>query len=298
MPLYLFIPLFLNSMDAPNPLKHKPLTMNHWEFFSEINDLDRIGPAIPFWQSAQDCSFQTLTHLHILDHSNLSIKDRSIFDAECKQGETSYLLAQKGANKVLGHSKKKENIVAAQEKFEHENLTYSLYFYMDRFDLIVSCHSIASESILTQLKVLLNPQGEIFCLFKTQSNEDTIEEKALSAAKLIYLNSNFESAKKPTNELLKEIIAQAGFEILAYDQKKGDILILPHEHQKMIAGCKSFFKSLPVVSFYDTDPTKTKKYDKFANAFAKKFVELLTKDDKGNWFYPYDYTAIHIKKTD
>lgn len=301
MPLYLFIPLFLNSMDAPNPLKHKPLTMNHWEFFSEINDLDRIGPAIPFWQSAQDCSFQTLTHLHILDHSNLSIKDRSIFDAECKQGETSYLLAQKGAGKVIGYSQEEEIMDIAQKKFKHPNITYTPHFRLYQFDLIVSCHPIASESVLAQLKEYLNAQGEIFCLFKTQSNENAIEEKALGnmpKKNIIYLNSNLRSVEKPTNELLKEIIAQAGFEILAYEQKKGDILILPHEHQKMIAGCKSFFKSLPVVSFYDTDPTKTKKYDKLAHIFAKKFVELLTKDGKGNWFYPYDYTAIHIKKTD
>lgn len=288
VPIYLFISLFLNSMDAPNPLN-----MNHWEFFSETNDLDRIGPAIPFWQSAENYSIETITHLYLLDNSNLCLNNRSILDIECKTGEVAYFLAQKGTAKVIGYSAEEKNIAIAKKKFKHQNLIRlsNEASEKDRFDLIVSCYPLKTKLFLTEIKVYLNPQGEIFCLLKTESNERTIEEKALNA-----MSIPFASKENISDELIKNIIAQEGFEIITYEQKKGMILICPHERQKVIAGCTSFFKSLPVASFSDTDPTKTKKWDKRAHIFAKKFVQLLKKDAEGNWFYPYDYTVIHIKK--
>lgn len=300
--LYLFLPLFLNSMDALKPLECRPLTMNNWEFFSEINDLDKMGPALPFWDSKRYISIETVAHLHILEHSNFD-KKNSIFDTDCDKGDTAYFLAQK-ADQVVACTKDKKKLVNAMEKFKHPNLTFSYYFYMNRFDLIIASKPIADPDLLIKLKCLLNPQGEIFCLFNTQSNKKSVLHQAfenmnpLLQKRLPYFQYNLlcstlkEMFRRPTDDSLQNLIAESNLEILTYKQKTFDILIMKNQHKKFLATCKAIFMALPDTFEFHA---KEKRMNKLANTFVGNIAKIIKKDASGNWLYPFDCTVVHVK---
>jgi hypothetical protein len=303
IPLYLFLPMLLNSMNAPKPLACTPLTINHWQFFSENNDLDRMPPAKPFWNSKKKLPIETIAHLHVLENSNLGKKD-SIFNPQCGSGDVAYFLAPK-ADQVVACTGDKDDMVKAIEKCKHPNLTFSYYFANGRYDLIVSCHPIADSDSLAKLKCLLNPRGEIFCLFNTQSNKKSVFHQAfenmnpLLQKRLPYFQYNIicsalkEMFPRPADDLLQGLIAESSLEVLTYKQNSFDILIAKDQHKKFIAGCKALFMTLP--RSFESQACIEKKMNKLANFFVENILKIITKDDSGNWFYPFDCTIVHLK---
>ncbi len=300
--LCFLLSITLNSMDAPKPLECKPLTMDQWEFFSETNDLDRMGPAIPFWDNKKDLPIESIAHLHILEHSNLSEK-KSIFNTEYGKRDISYFLATK-ADHVVVNARDMEETIDTITKFKHPNLTFSPFFHIYKYDLIVSCHPIAEKQLLAQLTSLLNPRGEIFCLFNTQSNKKPVLLQAFENMDavlkerfpLIQYNLFCSTAKevfpRPTDNLLKGMIAELNLETLKYAPKTFDVLIMKKQHKKFLATCKASFVALLTIKLH----ADIKKVKKSANEFIENIVKIIKKDDSGNWIYPFDFTVVHVKQ--
>lgn len=301
IPLYLFLPIFLSGMDAPKTLDN-PLTMDHWEFFSQSNLLDKMPTAKLFWNSKKNLSIETVAHLHVLENSNLGEK-KSIFNPQCGSGDVAYFLAPK-ADQVVACTGDKDDMARAIKKCEHPNLTFSYYFANGRYDLIVSCNPIADSDSLAKLKCLLNPQGEIFCLFNTQSNKKSVFHQAfedmnpLLQKRLPYFQYNIicatlkEMFPRPADDLLQNLIAESNLEILTYKQNSFDILIAKDQHKKFVAGCKALFMALPRSFEFHAG---IEKRDKLADIFVGHIVKIIKKDDSGNWFYPFDCTIVHLK---
>lgn len=297
----LFFSLFLNSMDAPRMLQQNPLSMNNWEFFSESNDLDKMNKVIPFWDEKKNLSIETVAHLHVLEQSNLSEKD-SIFNPACSKGDIAYFLAHKG-NQVTAYTHDKKDMINAIEKFKHPNLNFSHLFGINKYDLIISCNPIADRDLLAKLKCLLNPHGEIFCLFNTKSNKKSVLHQAfenmnpLLEKQLPYFQYNImrstlkEMFRRPSDDKLQKLIAELNLEILTYKQSTFDILIMKQHHEKFLATCKAIFMELPR-SFESHTETRM---NKLANNFIGRIVNIIKKDEAGNWFYPFDFTIVHLK---
>jgi len=296
----------LHGMDTPEQ-PHKALVfdqLDQWEFFSEPNSLDKLESPVPFWDKNIGYAVETAAHLHILKNSNLKTKDLYIFDTECSSGHTSYFLAQTAKN-VSAYSNNEQNIQYARAKFKQRNLRYCDRYSggFPAFDLIVSCHPTADLPLFQKLTSSLKPQGEIFSLFHTQSNRPRIETEALNdtlpkAKKHLFaydyrLFSNFLanlSKESPTDDILKNMIAQSNFEIIAYEKRTCNILI--KDKQSYLDTCKSFFMKLTFIRSSCGDAPKKK----LANLFARKMIEKLKKDVSGNWLYPFECTIVHIRK--
>ena len=303
IPIYMLsISIFLNSMDAPKHAINNQLPFDQWEFFSESNCLDKMGPAIPFWDSKKEQSGTTVAHLHILEHTDFSQK-KSILDTECSKGHTSYFLAQ-NADQVIARSHNTENMEYALSTFRHPNLNFSNYFDLNRYDLIVSCYPIANKELLTKLKCLLNPQGEILCVFNTQSNTkpivlqafenmDNLLQKRFPFYQYNLMCATFkEMFPRPADDLLRKMIAQSNLEILSYTPKNFDLLIMKKQHKKFLAACRAIFMKLPTHTHISTQ-----KMNKSADTFIGNIVKIIKKDNSGNWFYPFDLTVVRIKNS-
>ena len=302
MSLYLFISLFLNSMDAPKKFpSYQPLTMSNCQFFERSNDLDKMGAPTLVWNSKKD--IEVMAYLHILQNSNIDKKDL-ILNIEFNKGDIAHFLTTKADN-VIAFTQNQQNMNQAQAEFKHPKLTFTPLFSMIHYyDLIVTCHPVAEMGLLQKTKSLLNHCGEIFCLFNTNSNKKhvlhevfenmkPVLKKNLSGADYKHLCSLVEvNFPRPTDALLKKMIAQSELEIITYEQKAVNILIVQPQQERFLTDSKAFFMDLPIMNSVSTKQEKTL----LANIFIENIIKIIKSDDSGNWIYPFDFTIVHIKK--
>jgi len=305
----------LNSMDGPvvkAPQVIFPKHFDMWEFFSEPNNLDKLGEPVLVWNKKRikdDCDINTLANLHILQKSNVQTKQKVVFDPVCSRGNIAAFLAQ-DAETVHGYDEDSNIIRQADKKYKLRNLTFwnNLFFRFRQstYDLIVSCSPSADIEKLQHLRRLLKPQGEIFCLFSTRSNTEPIEtqvvreilpkiQKCVFGFEQRHLQAwaDEENKKYPMDGILQNMIAQSGFDIITFEQKNFNILI------QDINAFKNFHKSLSMNNLpFMKLITYPKNREKIANLFIGKFISKLKKDESGNWIYPCSKTIVHIRKTE
>lgn len=303
----------LNSMDGPvvkAPQVVLPKHFDMWEFFSEPNNLDKLGEPVLVWNKKRikdDCDINTLANLRILQRSNLQTKQKVILEVECERGNVSAFLAQ-NAHEVFGYADDSINIRQANSKYDQRNLmfynNFSWSIPRENFqDIIISCSPTADLEKLQALRALLKPQGEIFYLFTTRSNTEPIEAQVLreifsKIKKCVYCFEQQylrawvteENKKYPSDETLKAMIAQSGFDIITFEQQNFNIMI-----QDMKA-FKNFHKSLIMNLPFMKLITYPKNREKIANLFIGKMISKLKKVEPGNWIYPCSKTIVHIRK--
>jgi hypothetical protein len=285
---------------------NQPFNMD--EFFSEPNNLDSLAGPIPCWNKdnyKDDCSIDTVAFLHILQNSNLNTKDLKIFDTTCRKGHTTRFLAQ-NAKFVHGYDDDDKNLQYAQENNPKLRFIKKGGAYTNFYDLIIGSTFTTDIKRLRGLSACLVPHGEIFFTFVTQSNSLPITIKALEellpkidkAAEWGGWYDPSDLTKQFTTEdkILKNIIKNEKFDIISYEQKTFDILILDKDKFKKFH--KSLFMEFPFIQKI----RNVEKREKLAQCYINKLVakikknQLLTKDQFDYWFYPIDTTVIHIRK--
>lgn len=304
----------LNAMDGPavkTPQIMLPKHFDMWAFFSEPNNLDKLGAPVLIWnkkRAKDDCDINTLANLHILQKSNLQTKQKLILDLGCERGNTSAFLAQ-NANKVYGYDDDSNNIRRAGEKYSLSNLMFRNNIHdivkKDPYDLIISCSPAADMAKLQLLGAILKPLGEIFCLFSTRSNTAPLEvevlreilpkiKKCIWVLEQRYLQAwtDEENKKYPMDETLKIMIAKSGFDIISFEQENFNILI--HDINTFKSFHHPIVMNLPFMRLI----YRPKNREKIANMFMGKIIAKLKKDELGNWIYPCSKTIVHIRKTE
>ncbi len=98
----------------------------------------------------------------------ISWKGKTVLDAGCGTGELAYLVAQKGAKRVLGIDYSDGAIAVAQKSWFSPNLEFfkkDIRDIKEKFDVVVSLgtleHLDEPLAALRKLKKLLNPKGSL-----------------------------------------------------------------------------------------------------------------------------------------
>lgn len=251
-----------------------------------------------------DCSVNTVAHLHILQNSNLNTKNLTILDATCRKGHTARFLANT-AQTVYGYDADKTLLKHAKKK-SMGNLTFTKKINQENFyNLIVAFAPSTSIDSLQHLHTLLAPNGELFCSFITQSNPLPIaaaaSQEILPTIQNIinenrpvdsFINTKTKNKQYPSDELLKSMINKAQFTILSYEQKVFDIEILDKNKFKC-------FHTSTIMDWSIMDYIKEqKKREEVACLCIDLLISKIKKDDMDNWFYPINTTVIHLRKND
>jgi len=265
------------------------------------------APQSPCWDDGyynKTCAVSTIAHLHLLQNSNLNTKNLTILDATCRKGHTSNFLAR-DAKIVYGYDADKTLFYDAQKQSGH-NLIFTKKIDQKKFyNLIVAFAPSTSIDLLRYLHTLLVPNGEIFCTFITKSNPLPIAAAACqeilpTIQNIINKNSqtgcliNVDTKNKeyPSDEILQNMINNAQFTILSYEQKIFDITIL--DKDKFRDFHASAIMDWPFIQHIK----EQEKRENMARQCADMLLSKIKKDNIGNWFYPINTTVVHMRKTD
>jgi hypothetical protein len=294
--------IILHGMDTPpkqpkKALTKKPIekTFDMWEFFSEPNHLDRMLSPIPFWSKEKTCSIEKAAQLSILERNNVNTQNLSVLDATCSKDHSVYFLGQM---RVAGCSNNDEALYGARQQYAIGSFDLlKKPFIRNAYDTIVSCHPI-EYALFKVLLLCLKPQGEIVCLLNTQSNEQSIESKALvDSYPAINKHSIYKTVGPhkmklniPPNDFIKKMITDASCEIITYKNEVCDTLI--QDKKSFLQHCRNSF----LTSSHVKCISSPQNLEKLANFFVSNIIKHVKKDVVGNWFFPYSCTFVHIKK--
>ena len=286
-------------------VKVKPETnFDLWEFFSEPNHLDKMVPVAAMWNKKCGYSVETAAHLNMLKRSKLNIEKLRILDVGCATGHTSEFLAQQ-AEWVTACEKDKDKFDYAKHQHPLKNIEFCNSGLSWRtYDLIVSCHPEPDLQLFEILHDNLMPRGEMFCTFTTCSNRTPLPVQILQEFIPTMQKYSYRHYYKPSFEALlqerkancfitdariKKMISALDFETKTYEKVAFDILI----------GDKQHFLDIQKSSAIDL-MKKCKPYTNSSRKLVKNLMRIiiqkLKKDALGNWYYPFDFTVVHIKK--
>jgi len=109
--------------------------------------------------------------------AELNWKGKTVLDVGCGTGETAFLIAERGAKKVVGIDYAPQAIAVAEATYKSPNLFFEIKNVMavrERFDAIVIMgtleHIDDPLGLLKKLKTLLNPGGSIIITSPNWSN--------------------------------------------------------------------------------------------------------------------------------
>ena len=98
----------------------------------------------------------------------ISWKGKTVLDAGCGTGELPYLIAKRGAKRVIGVDYSQEAIRVAQETYQLPNLQFvcdDITHIKGKFDVIITLGTIEHVDdpfgVLKQLKKMLTPNGSL-----------------------------------------------------------------------------------------------------------------------------------------